>query len=393
MSDPSNQKEITNLIRILNKAAAGDYTVRSGSVTETSDMKPLTDAVNRFLEHVDTAYQECKRIELSLRESEARFRSLFEDSTLGIYRTTPQGTILLVNSAALRMLGYNSLEELSRRNLEETGFEPAYPREEFKKRLDREGVIIGLESAWLRKDGSTIYIRESAQAIKDADGNICYYDGTFEDITERKLAEERIGKELKEKEILLKEIHHRVKNNLQIICSLLNLQAQKVKDEEAKKAFQYSKQRIFSMSLVHEQLYRSSDFSQIQMKQYIDQLIRELDHAYHISSKIKIQSNIEDVRLSIEVAIPCGLILNELLTNAIKHAFPNQNEGKITVSLVRSGNLNELRVVDNGVGMPKSVHFEKTKSLGLNMVKVLVHQLGGDLKLKKRSGTIFIIQF
>ena len=138
---------------------------------------------------------ERKRAEKALQESEERFRSLFENATVGIYRTTPDGQILMVNPAALRMLGYGSFEELSQRNLEETGFELPYPRSEFRKRVEKGGVVVGLESAWKRRDGSTIFVRESAKAVRDEGGNVLYYDGTFEDISDRKRAEELIRRE------------------------------------------------------------------------------------------------------------------------------------------------------------------------------------------------------
>lgn len=155
---------------------------------------PLRDAAGQVvgLVGIGRDITERKRVEEALRESEERFRSLYENATIGLYRTTPDGQILMANSTLVRIVGYPSFEELAQRNLEETGFEPDYPRQFFLQRIESEGAIIGLESAWKRKDGSSIYVRESARAIRDAEGRTLYYDGTVEDITERKRAEKAL---------------------------------------------------------------------------------------------------------------------------------------------------------------------------------------------------------
>lgn len=394
MHKSDHKKAVSAITKTLKAASKGNYSLHVPLIQDDTIFTPVIDALNQFLEHIDRTSQECKRVEKTLKESEERFRSLYENSALGIYRTTPEGVILMVNPAAVRMLGYNTFEELKERNLEMTGFEPSYPRKEFRERMEKDGLIIGLESAWIRKDGTTIYVRENARAIRNAAGKIIYYDGTFEEITEKKKEENRIENDLKEKILLLKEVHHRVKNNLQIICSLLNLQSYQIHDQQAKDAFQYSKNRIYSMALVHEQLYRSDDFSHIQMNSYIDTLIRELDKAYHISSRVKISKSIEHIELSIDYAIPCGLILNELLTNAIKHAFPDEQHGKIQITFKKIDDQRyEICIQDNGVGLPESMDIESSQSLGLHMVKVLIQQIGGELTVTKRPGATFRIRF
>jgi PAS domain S-box-containing protein len=337
---------------------------------------------------------EHKRAEQALQESEERFRSLYENSTIGLYRTTPDGRILMANPTTIKMLGYNSFEELAKRNLERSGYEPSYSRSEFVQRLEKDGVVTGLESAWLKRDGTTIFIRESARAIRDENGKVIYYDGSFEDITDRKKAEEQIQKDLTEKEVLLKEIHHRVKNNLQIISSLLNLQASQLHDEQALAAFEESKNRIYSMALIHEQLYRSLNFSNIQMKDYVQTLTRELIRAYRVFGRIEITAKVDNTSLGIDKAIPCGLILNELITNSIKYAFPEGSPGRIDVSLkTLKDSTHEIKVHDNGVGLSKYIDFENLESLGLHLVKVLTEQLDGSVEISGGKGTTFIIHF
>ena len=337
---------------------------------------------------------EHKRAEQALQESEERFRSLYENSTIGLYRTTPDGWILTANPTAVKMLGYDSFDELAKRNLEKSGYEPSYSRSEFMQRLEKDGIVSGLESAWLKRDGTTIFIRESSRAIRDENGKVIYYDGTFEDITDRKEAEEQSQKDLKEKEVMLKEIHHRVKNNLQIISSLLSLQASKLQDEQALAAFEESKNRIYTMALIHEQLYRSFNFSNIQMKDYVQTLTRELIRAYRVFGRIEITAKVDNTSLGIDKAIPCGLILNELITNSIKYAFPEGSPGRINVSLkTLKDSTHEIKVRDNGVGLSKYIDFENLESLGLHLVKVLTEQLDGTVEMSCDKGMTFLIHF
>jgi PAS domain S-box-containing protein len=300
----------------------------------------------------------------------------------------------MANPTTVKMLGYDSFEELAKRNLEKSGYEPSYSRSEFVQRLEKDGVVTGLESAWQKRDGTTIFIRESARAVRDEKGKVIYYDGTFEDITDRKKAEEQIQKNLTEKEVLLKEIHHRVKNNLQIISSLLNLQAGQLQDEQALAAFEESKNRIYSMALIHEQLYRSLNFSNIQMKDYVQTLTRELIRAYRVFGRIEIIAKVDDTSLAIDKAIPCGLILNELITNSIKYAFPEGSQGRIDLSLkTLKDSTHEIKVHDNGVGLSKYIDFENLESLGLHLVKVLTEQLDGTVEFTGGKGTTFVIRF
>ncbi len=229
------------------------------------------DQVNRRLQQEITDHV---RATGALAESEERFRSLFENSTIGLYRTTSDGRILLANPTLVRMLGYESLEDLIRRNLEEDGFEAGYPRSGFKEQIEAEGEIRGLESAWKRRDGTPVFVRESAKAIRDAAGNVLYYEGTVEDISDRRKAEDALRASLREKEVLFREIHHRVKNNMQIISSLLSLQAREIDDPAIVEMFRESQSRIRSMAFVHEKLYQSKDLSQIGFSDYIRSLTK-----------------------------------------------------------------------------------------------------------------------
>jgi PAS domain S-box-containing protein len=215
------------------------------------------------------------------------------------------------------------------------------------------------------------------------------------DITPRKQAEEALRASLHEKEILLKEIHHRVKNNMQVISSLLNLQSRHLTDKAAIEMFRESQHRIRSMALVHEKLYQSKDLSRIDFSKYIESLIMFLFHSYRVNSDlVRMKTEVGDVLLDINSAIPCGLIINELVMNAVKHAFPEGRKGEIIVSLKPSGDDRfTLAVSDDGVGFPAGLDFRKTETLGMQLVTMLVDQLDGTISLERKPGTRFEIVF
>lgn len=235
-------------------------------------------------------------------------------------------------------------------------------------------------------------------------------DKLNEEVNERKRAEhelrkardelmranEQISVALREKEVLLREVHHRVKNNMQVISSLLDTQCKYAGDENTFKLFRESRDRVRSMSLVHEKLYQSDSLSDIGFRTYLNELTRTLFKSYKISNtRVRLKTDIEDVSLGIDIAIPCGLILNELISNSLKYAFPEERTGEIRVSLCSGENDEiELTVSDNGVGIPEDRDVNNFSSLGLKLVRGFAeHQLDGELKLNRNSGTEFIIKF
>jgi PAS domain S-box-containing protein len=213
------------------------------------------------------------------------------------------------------------------------------------------------------------------------------------DITDRKRGEQ-IKTSLKEKEVLLKEIHHRVKNNLQIIISLLSLQSQYVKDQEYEEMLKESQNRIRTMSLIHEKLYQSENLANIDFHEYVRTLVHDLVQSYGARKKeVALTLDLEDISLGIDAAIPCGLILNELVSNSLIHAFPDR-KGDIIVFLHSHGECVELGVRDNGVGLPEGLDFRTTTSLGLHLVTILAEdQLDGEISLDRREGTTFQVRF
>jgi PAS domain S-box-containing protein len=242
----------------------------------------------------------------------------------------------------------------------------------------------------------TMWVRTDKIPYRDEKGNIMGVIGFAVDITERKRAEEQVKASLSEKEVLLREIHHRVKNNLQVVSSLLSMQARAAKDKDAIDMLSESRNRINAMALIHTQLYESRDLSEITMKGFVDKLLRQLLQSYPVhDTKITPTIHVVDYPFPISMAVPVGLIVNELLSNALKHAFVNRKEGKIEVGLSASekGKIT-LTVSDDGVGLPDGFDITATRTLGLRMVKILAEdQLQGNLEVISKEGMTFKIEF
>jgi len=215
-----------------------------------------------------------------------------------------------------------------------------------------------------------------------------------------KKAEEEVKKSLREKEALIKEVHHRVKNNLQIIYSMLNLQLAKIKDEQAITSFKESQNRVYSMALIHEKLYQSDSLAKIDLAEYIRSLTTNLFLSYGVTKRaVQPKIHVENVTLGVDTVVPCALIINELVSNSLKHAFPKLSgavgeTGEIYVDLRHgAGNKFILSVGDNGVGLPEDFEIRNCESLGLKLVSALVKQLKGVMHINTSNGTEFVIQF
>jgi PAS domain S-box-containing protein len=270
--------------------------------------------------------------------------------------------------------------------------------------------ITNIETTFKAKNGQLIPVFLSISLIMSDNSQILGIVCIGNDITDVKLAENKIKASLEEKNLLLQEIHHRVKNNLQIISSLLSLQSKYVKDKEDLELFKESQSRVRSMAFIHEQLYQSSNFTNIDFSVYVQNLMSYLFHSYSIDpSYVNFKLDIDNVSLDINTAIPCGLIINEIVTNSLKYAFPlveycnlSNNAvvvpGKISNEIciyLRSYEENKfiLVVSDNGIGLPETINFTNTDTLGLQLVNSLVDQLDGTIELDRTSGTQFKIIF
>ena len=230
-------------------------------------------------------------------------------------------------------------------------------------------------------------VRQNREMVK-AKGDIqVFNDALDEKVTVRT---QELQAALEGKEVLLREIHHRVKNNLQVISSLLNMQARRIRDPEALAPFQDSHNRVKSMALVHEKLYRSGNLAGIRFDEYIRDLTTHLFRSYGLSPRaVRMVYAVADVPLDIDIAVPCGLIVNELVSNALKYAFPEGREGEIRIGLRATSCGCALTVSDTGIGFPEDLDFENTSSLGLQLVCSLTRQIGGCISLDRTAGTAF----
>jgi PAS domain S-box-containing protein len=245
-----------------------------------------------------------------------------------------------------------------------------------------------------RKGGEEFPVELWTSTVRNDQGEPVALVGVAREITERKRTEDQIKASLAEKEVLLKEIHHRVKNNLQIITSLLSLQSGKVNLPEMQSVLRESQTRVKSMALVHEELYQSDNFSRVDFADYIQRLATNLFHTYQTGPvAISLVVDVQELFLTVDAAIPCGLVVNELVSNALKHAFPDSREGTVTIHLRSDGPSYVLRVSDDGVGLPDDVDPATTESLGLQLVDTLTRQLGGTLAIRRGDGTQFEITF
>ena len=316
--------------------------------------------------------------------------AIVEASPLGILTYKASGECLLVNLSAVEITG-GSVEKLLEQNFRQI--------ESWKK----QGLILPAEEALRTGE----MVRKEVYGVTTF-GKEIWYEAYFQpfiinneshlllmlnDIRERRQAEDVIKRSLEEKEVMLKEIHHRVKNNMQVISSLLSLQAKGVADSTVKAMLEESRNRVSSMSLVHEKLYQSKDLAYIDFKDYLQSLVAGIANTYK-RHDVVISVDMEPVALDVNVGIPCGLIVNELVSNSLKHAFPDGRKGTISLGINKNSEGNYvLFVADNGIGLPGEVDFRNTSTLGLQLVKVLTGQIHGTIELSREEGTRFSITF
>ncbi|MGE4544279.1 MAG: PAS domain S-box protein [Pedobacter sp.] len=330
--------------------------------------------------------------EQALRESEEKFRVLAETSPVAIC-LYQEDRHIYANPAMERLFGFDTDEFCHMKIWDMVhGDYKDLVRERGLARLAGQSVPSQYEFKYLTKAGEERHVLISAGTME--------YQGrstgvaSFLDITERKRTEELIRDSLAEKEVLLKEIHHRVKNNLQVVSSLLFLQSQKFNDPELQTCFLESQSRICSMALAHEQLYQSKNLAEISIKSYVENLVGQLQEIFPSPDQaIDCQLTVEDLELDIAKVVPCGLLITELLSNAYKHAFVDGRSGQVTISMKNSAGQIDLAVADNGVGCPAGFDYRRAKTLGLQLVTALTNQLNGTLELERDSGTRFRVCF
>lgn len=337
-----------------------------------------------------------KKTEHALRESEEKYRTMVENSLQGIF-IIQDFRVLYANEALAHITGYSKEEFLSLPQEKIRGL--VHPEDQemvwgrMAERLAGKDVPSRYDFKAVRKDGDTLWL-EMVVGRTEFQGKPAV-QGAVIDITDRQQADEQIKASLREKEVMLREIHHRVKNNMQIILSLLRIQSRAVKDRRTREMFKQSQNRIRSMALIHEALYKSKDLAMIDIADYISRMTTHLLSIYREDlGEIEIKQEAEGVFLDINRAIPCGLIISELVSNCLKHAFRGKAEGKVIIRMATDKKgINRLVVKDNGAGMPEGLDYREAETLGLQLVTDLVQQINGSIELKKTHGTEFIVKF
>jgi len=371
----------------------GEFVLAGEQVVWEVRVNPSRRGVSVFLENITLRTRAAE----ALRESEERFRRLADHAPGMIYRLRPGPpiTVEYASPASLLLTGYGADELTSAtRSLEE--FILPEDRPAVRRLLDPgEGEGRPIVLRWVTSAGAVAWLEHRTSLVRDEGGAVVAGEGIAIDITGRIEAERKITASLEEKEALLKEIHHRVKNNLQIISSLLSLQSEYVTHAPALEALKESQGRIRSMAMIHEQLYRSGDLARIEFDSYVRDLTSHLLRTYSVSpDRISLNLRVEPLPLGIDKAIPCGIIINELVSNSIKHAFSGRTKGTIEIDLHReSPEMFVLTVRDDGVGLSENFRIEDSPSLGMKLVHALSEQLRGTVRMRGDAGTEITLRF
>jgi PAS domain S-box-containing protein len=329
------------------------------------------------------------RFERELQESERRFRSYFDLPLVGVAIASSSKRWVTVNDRLCDILGF-SRDELRSTSIDDMTFPEDLERERELERSVAEGRIDGfaIDKRFIRKNGSIAWTSQAIRRVRDAAEGQSYYIVILQDIAERKAAEEELRRSASDKEALLRELYHRTKNNMQIICSMLNLESAQSGDPRLTEEFRLISDKVASMSLVHEMLYVSRDLSSIDLAEYIMELCALLKQSYFSTAdRIRFEIELESLRVPVNAAVPLGLILNELVTNALRHAFPDGRRGVVSISAKKGpGGAVELAIADDGVGAPPGFDFREARSMGCRTVFALVEQIGGSLVIASGKG-------
>jgi len=376
-----------------------DFIDKDGSLTsfEVNSMLRYKEGKPYEVLGIARNIAERKKNEKILRESEEKYRLIIENIDDVIYSYNTDGTILFVSPNCYNLFGFTSAEIIGKNMIDFV-----YEEDKEIAVTELKKTIISKESCpfvcrLMTKSGTISFVEERGKVILDENGEIVMFTGIIRNITEHHRIEEQIKTTLKEKEVLLREIHHRVKNNMQIIISLINMQMQDCTDQFMIRKFMELQQRVRTMSIIHEDLYMSGDLSRIDFEKYLHKLSTNLLQIYSHNFEIDLQLKVADFKMEIDTAIPCGLIVNELLSNSLKYAFPeewrtdNKKKYQVFVEFISDADKFLLVVGDNGIGIPENIEEIKNKTLGLLLVEILANQLNGSLSVSNHHGVRYEI--
>lgn len=403
-------RPLVRMAATANRVASGDFDSRVayrsgdeiGTLAAVFDgmIEALTLQQAQLVQHIAELEQvesELRKAKEAAEESTAALSSVLDTMSEGLITLDPQGTIVMVNQEVAQICGYGP-EELLNRNVEilippelRNAHNDAFSKY-LKEAHTSDGAKRRLQTKAQKKDGTVFPLEISVATTPIGERRLV--TAAVRDITERVRAEEQIRASLEEKEVLLREIHHRVKNNLQAVISLLRLQSSHAKDERAYSVFRDSETRLRSMALIHEKLYQSRDLSKIDAEDYIRALTAHVYNSYRsVPSRVSIRVGVEGLVLGIDTAIQCGFIINELVSNALKYAFPDEQAGQVSVELTKSPEGYTLVVKDDGIGLPADIDLTCPETLGLQLVRTFAEHLDAQVEVRTEQGTEFRILF
>jgi len=336
-----------------------------------------------------------KRVERKLALSEKKHRELFENAPIGIFQSTSEGSFVTVNDSMARIFGFDDTETLVAhyKDLANTLYYRPERRAQFLDALLKNGEVKNFELEAYRRDGVVIWVSLNARISYWYNRDSFMIDGFISDMTDLKQTEHKLQTSLREKNVLLQEVHHRVKNNMQIISSMLNLEAMNVGNSHDKELLYVMQNRIQAMALVHEKLYASEQIEVVDLGEYTRELCMQVLDVISSELAPKIDFRLESIPSDIDFSVPYGLIVNELVMNAYKHAFEGIAFPKITVELRHQAGQLMLIIRDNGVGLPDNFDIAKSPTLGMNLIHSLIAQLDGQVSVFNRDGTVWEILF
>ena len=358
-------------------------------------LNPIKDEEGKVLNVLatfsDITYR--KKMEEALEESEEKFREVFNNANDAVYLheivDEMPGRYMEVNDVSCNMLGYKR-EELLEMTLEDVSCKKGDEIRSIIRELLTEGSKT-FESRHQTKEGDMIPVEVSSHIFKLRKRDVVV--SVARDVTPWKEAEKIVKDSLKEKELLLQEVHHRVKNNLMIISSLLNLQSRYINDEDVLNMIKDSQSRARSMAIIHEKLYSCRDLKRINFGEYIESITEDLFNTYSTNSHVSLRMDVDYLMLDINTCLPLGLIVNELVSNSLKYAFPKGRTGCVTVRFHRGSENYVLEVGDDGAGLPEDLDIDHADSMGMELVSSFTHQLKGEMELIRKNGTCFRIRF
>lgn len=335
-----------------------------------------------------------KRAEEALHESEKKYHMIGEMIPFGVWITDEKGMLSYASRSFLDLIGM-TLEECKTKN-----WMNRLPDDIREQALTdwhqcvKGGYFWDYEYRIPDRQGREHFVLSRGAPLRDDRGRIVSWVGIHLDITDRRRYEEKLEASLQEKEVIIKEVHHRVKNNMQVISGFLQLQAQYISDPESVAMLEECQGRVRTMALVHEKLYQSRYLGFINAREYIESLVMDLKNSSMFSTDVTFNMEIENVNITLDIAIPCGLIINELLTNSLKYAFIGRETGKITVRLIHGeDHFFTLYVSDDGPGLPPGLDIKNAQTLGLQLISILVRQIGGTMEIGNARGATFHIRF